>query len=105
MKLSSRKQLLEEAEAVLKQLRKEAGSKKTGIEIKNKQGKVIHTVNANTLVGVNLRGANLIGANLRGADLRDADLEGTNLEGADLKGANLKGADLRGVKKDNRTKF
>ena len=55
------------------------------IEIKHTDGRVLVTVDADTL-----RGADLRGANLRGADLR-----GTNLSGADLRWANLSGADLR----------
>ena len=36
-------------------------------------------------------------ATLRGADLRDANLEGATLRGADLEGADLRGADLEGA--------
>ena len=63
------------------------------IEIKNKEGVVLLTVDADTLHGANLHGANLYAANLRGADLVGADLVG-----ADLRWANLRGADLRGAK-------
>jgi hypothetical protein len=44
------------------------------IEIKNKDGAVLRTVNADTLRGANLSEANLRGADLRGANLRGADL-------------------------------
>ena len=60
------------------------------IEIKHKDGRVLATVEADTL-----RGANLRGANLRWADLRGADLSGANLFEANLSWANLSGADLR----------
>jgi len=63
------------------------------IEIKNKEGVVLLTVDADTLHGANLHGANLYGANLRKADLVEADLVG-----ADLRWANLRGADLREAK-------
>ena len=49
------------------------------IEIKNLSGKVICTVNSNSLVGANLEGAYLRRANLRGANLRGANLRGANL--------------------------
>ena len=54
------------------------------IEIKNKYGAVLRTVDADTL-----RAANLFGADLRGADLSGANLFGANLFGADLRWANL----------------
>ena len=59
-------------------------------EIKNKDGAVLRTVDADTLIGANLRWANL-----RGADLREANLSGANLSEAYLSEANLRGADLR----------
>ena len=49
------------------------------IEIKNKDGAVLRTVDADTLSRANLRGANLFGADLRGADLRWADLRWADL--------------------------
>lgn len=54
------------------------------IEIKHRDGRVLATLNADTLrganvSGANLRGANLSGANVNGADLREADLFGANL--------------------------
>lgn len=67
------------------------------IEIKNKIGKVIHTVDADTLEGVNLVGVNLVGANLRCANLEGADLRGVNLNGSSLAGSNLNGANLTGA--------
>ncbi len=42
------------------------------IQIKNKQGEVIHTVEAKTLVGANLCDADLCGANLSGANVSGA---------------------------------
>lgn len=66
------------------------------IEIKNNyNGMVLHTVDADTLVGADLRGLDLGFADLRGANLLDADLRGANLRGADLRNANLRFADLR----------
>jgi hypothetical protein len=64
------------------------------IEIRHKDGAVLHTVNFDTLSGANLRKADLRGASLIGADLRRADLCGADLCGADLCGADLCGADL-----------
>ena len=49
------------------------------IEIKSIGGAVLHTVDADSLVGANLRGAGLRGADLRGADLRGAGLRGATL--------------------------
>jgi uncharacterized protein YjbI with pentapeptide repeats len=55
------------------------------IEIKHKiTGEVLHTVDADDLVGANLKGANLEGANLEGANLKWADLVGANLKGAKI---------------------
>ena len=72
------------------------------MEIKNKEGKVIFTVEGNSLVNADLRDADLQNADLRGADLRNADLWYAdlwyaNLRGADLQNANLRGANLRGA--------
>lgn len=86
------------------------------IEIKNKFGKVLFTVDADTLVGANLyanlKGANLYDANLKGANLVDAFLEDVNLSGANLKDVNfgydadIEGAGhLFGIKIDKKTKF
>ncbi len=44
-------------------------------------GEVLLTVDADTLVGANLRGANLRGANLAEAYLIKVNLSGANLEG------------------------
>ena len=53
------------------------------IEIKHREtGVVLHTVRADTLIGVILRGADLRGADLRGADLHVASLRGVNLSDA-----------------------
>ena len=68
------------------------------IEIKHRgTGVVLHTVRADTLIGVILRGASLSDADLRGADLRGASLSYTSLRGADLRGADLHVASLSGV--------
>jgi hypothetical protein len=74
------------------------------IQIKNRfTGEVIKTIDADTLIGAdlrraNLRRANLSGANLSGADLIGADLRRANLSGANLSGANLSGAYLSDAK-------
>ena len=70
------------------------------IDIRNKYGAVLRTVDADTLraanlFGADLRGADLSGANLFAANLFGADLRGADLSGANLFGANLFGADLR----------
>lgn len=57
------------------------------MDIKNKEGEVIHAVPGDTLAGADLSGADLIGANLEGANMRDANLEGAYLIGANLIGA------------------
>ena len=68
------------------------------IEIKHKDtGAVLHTVEADTLSGADLRWADLSeatlsGAHLTGADLRWADLSEATLSGANLSEANLTGA-------------
>ncbi|MFA5398290.1 MAG: pentapeptide repeat-containing protein [Methanogenium sp.] len=59
------------------------------MEIKNKEGKVIFTVEGNSLVNADLRGADLQYANLR-----DANLWYANLQYANLRYANLRYADL-----------
>ena len=94
------------------------------IDIKNKEGKVIHkydvgvynldgqfsidTFAAADFSGLNLRNANLKGADfenaiLKGADLTCADLSGANLSGANLSKANLHGAVLSNIKVDEDT--
>jgi hypothetical protein len=68
------------------------------IEIKHRSTTaVIHTLDADTLIGANLHGANLHGANLTGANLHGANLHGADLYGADLYGADLYGANLTGA--------
>jgi hypothetical protein len=67
------------------------------MEIKNRVGVILLTVDGDTLCGANLSGANLSGADLSSADLRFADLSGANLSGADLRFADLSSADLRWV--------
>jgi len=44
------------------------------LQIKDRDGRVLRTVDADTLRGASLRGASLSEANLREADLRGADL-------------------------------
>jgi hypothetical protein len=65
------------------------------IDIKRKDGSVLRTIDADSLVGANLRGADLQGANLQGASLRLANLQGADLQGANLRDVNLRGANLR----------
>ena len=60
------------------------------MEIKSLDGRVLHTVGADSL-----RDADLCEANLRRADLRDADLRWAGLRDADLRRADLRDADLR----------
>ena len=67
------------------------------VEIKDKYGRALVTVDADTLREANLRGADLRGADLLEADLLGANLRWANLLGADLREANLRGADLRGA--------
>lgn len=70
------------------------------IEIKHKlTGEVLHTVDADSLVGADLSGldlsdADLSHANLRYADLSHANLHNANLSDADLYRANLSYANL-----------
>ena len=49
------------------------------VEIKHADGRVLVTVDADTLSGADLSGADLSWADLRGADLRGADLRGADL--------------------------
>jgi hypothetical protein len=85
------------------------------LKIKDLTGKIIFTVDADSLSEADLsgadlgradlsradlRGADLSGADLSGADLRRADLRGAYLSRADLSGADLRGADLRGADLD-----
>ena len=72
------------------------------MKIRNKAGKTIFTVKADSLSDAYLRCANIRGAylrcaNIRGADLSGADLSGANLSGADLSRADLRGANIRGA--------
>jgi uncharacterized protein YjbI with pentapeptide repeats len=64
------------------------------IEIKNSRGHVLHTVDADTLIGADLSGLDLTDANLRGADLSHAKLVKTNLAYAALMGAEFNSAHL-----------
>ena len=59
------------------------------IEIRHKDGAVLHTVNFDTLSGANLSKADLRWADLRGANLSKADLREADLRWADLSEANL----------------
>src|SRR5690349_16408832 len=68
------------------------------IEIKHRtNGKVLLTVDAETLVGADLSGASLRNADLMKMDLGNADLRGADLRGADLRYADMRGSDLRGT--------
>jgi hypothetical protein len=71
------------------------------IEIKDAHGRVLATVDADSLVGADLSHRDLRGANLSGCDLRGAHFISANLENADLRGALLTqsfpGANLRGT--------
>ena len=64
------------------------------VEIKHRDGRVLVTVEADTLREANLRGADLSGADLSWADLSWADLSEANLSEANLSGADLREADL-----------
>lgn len=63
----------------------------------SKSGRVLMTVEADTLERANLSGAYLIHAELSGMNLAGAMLPYANLSGARLSCANLAGADLRGA--------
>ena len=68
------------------------------IEIKHREtGAVLHTVQADTLIGADLSGLDLRGSFLIGSDLRGADLRDACLIGADLRGANPIDADMSGA--------
>ena len=78
------------------------------IEIKHKiTGKILHTVNADTLQSADLRhaeladadlsGTNLSRANLSRANLSRANLSNTDMTGANLDNANLSNVDLSGA--------
>ena len=67
------------------------------IEIRNKSGEVIHTVDGDSLREADLRGMDLTRTNLRGMDLTGTNLAGANLTWTNLVEANLTGADLRGA--------
>ena len=64
------------------------------MEIKNKEGKVIFTVEGNSLVNADLRNADLQDADLQNADLQYADLRNADLRYANLQDANLRNANL-----------
>jgi uncharacterized protein YjbI with pentapeptide repeats len=61
-------------------------------------GAVLHTVDADTMLGVDLSRANLVQSDLSGASLIEANLIGTDLSKANLSGADLTGADLTWTK-------
>ena len=71
------------------------------IEIKHKDGRALHTVEADSLrsalISLVASGANLRNADLTGANLRNADLGGVDLRGANLRGVDLGTVDLRDV--------
>lgn len=63
------------------------------IEIKHRQtGEVLYTVDADTLVGADLRKVDLSYADLSGRDLRRADLSGAKIHFADFSGSDLSDA-------------
>ena len=68
------------------------------IEIKDMSGRVLRTVDADSL-----KNADLTGAHLTRADLNGANLARAHLSHADLTGANLTGADLNGAYFGNTT--
>ena len=65
------------------------------MQIKNKDGELLHEVRGASLSRADLRWVDLSGANLSGVDLSGADLSGASLRRADLTGAILCTADLR----------
>ena len=65
------------------------------MQIKNKDGELLHEVRGASLSRADLRWVDLSGANLSGVDLSGADLSGASLRRADLTGAVLCTADLR----------
>lgn len=67
------------------------------MQITNRDGEVILTLDVDTLKGVDLTGTNLTNADLRGLDLTGADLRGLDLTEAKLNGINLKDACLSGA--------
>jgi uncharacterized protein YjbI with pentapeptide repeats len=65
------------------------------IKIKHKTtGKVLWTVDADTLKGADLIFLNFKGAGMSGLDLSGADLFGANMRGANMRGANMSLCDL-----------
>lgn len=68
------------------------------IEIKDIHGKLLATIDADTLEFADLSEMNLSYADLRGANLDHANLYFTNLEFADLRDANLRHARTYGTK-------
>ena len=68
------------------------------IEIKDIHGKLLATIDADTLEFADLSEMNLSYADLRGANLDHANLFFTNLEFADLRDANLRHAKTYGTK-------
>ena len=68
------------------------------VEIRHREtGRVLETIEGESLVGADLRDMRLNGADLRGVDLRRANLESSDLLGADLSGADLTDAILVGA--------
>ena len=63
----------------------------------NVGGQTIVIVEADTLVGADLRQRNLAHADFRGADLRRADFAEARLEGAHFQNADLSEADFEGA--------
>lgn len=64
------------------------------IDIKDIHGKIIASLDCDSLYRADLSGLDLTEADLRGADLYYAKMVRTKLRGADLRGANLTAAYL-----------
>lgn len=65
------------------------------VQIKDKAGTVLHTLDTDTLYGAELQGLSLAGADFRGKRLPHANFEGTDLTGADFEDANIGNANLK----------
>jgi len=67
------------------------------MEIRSRSGKILLSINSDTLVGADLSRTDLRRANLDKANLNEATLEWAVLHRATLKKANLRSANLRGA--------
>lgn len=68
-----------------------------GATVADVGGQVLAIVEADSLIGANLRGQQLQFSALKGTDLRMGDLSRCRLDGADLRRANLQRANLQGA--------